>query len=184
MILYVMILNGKRYLTTSLEAAWQFCTCFDILIEEILQSTRVIDGVEYQEQSLEDIYKTIKRICAPVIKGFKGHLVWENGNRFSRVVAKESNDGNFFIGIDPWVKSPRQHNFFPAVPGTLVSDAYGHIIITARQHGRKSNFHQAMAMMEFYKGCFIIPEHPDNLMRNKGELLQAAEYYWAIKTVN
>lgn len=58
--LYIMMLNGRRYLTTSLESAWGFCTHHNILIEDVAQTTHEIDVIEYQERSMEEIYETIQ----------------------------------------------------------------------------------------------------------------------------
>jgi len=76
--LFTLIIGSKKYITTNDAVAWDVCMRFNAEIQSIGQTNRVIDGLEYQERTGEEIFESIKRLCAPFIKGFKGPQT--NGN--------------------------------------------------------------------------------------------------------
>lgn len=60
--LYTISLNGKLYLTTRTDKAWDFCLRFGAEIEHKEQTTRTIDGIEFQERSIDEILTNLKHL--------------------------------------------------------------------------------------------------------------------------
>lgn len=58
--LFVMDLNGKEYLTTRDDNAWDFCLTQGAAVVAVEQTNRTIDGVEYRERSFWEIYNDLK----------------------------------------------------------------------------------------------------------------------------